>query len=421
MRKIKIVVSAYGCEPNKGSESGTGWFWVERMAKHFEIWVITRKNNECNISNHISDEIKNNIHFVYYDLPEWVKKFKKREKGFYWYYFLWQKGIVKIARKLVKEEKPDYIMHLTFGSVWLPTCIHKLKCPFIWGPIGGGEAIPDCYLDRFTLKSKMVQRLRKILIKCSELNLSLRKRCRKAELIIARTEDTVTALPKKYREKTVVMLETAVADDVIRELAVRKERILGNSQVKILYTGRLIPLKAVDIAISAIGKMKHRERVEFSIIGKGFLKKKLEKQVKGLGLERQVKFIGEISRKEVLEHLKEADIFLFPSLKEGGTWALMEAMTAGLPCVCIDTSGMHVITDKNSAIRVLPQSGEETSIKMAEALDYLIENPEQAIEMGKKARSRIKTEFTWEAKEKFIVTELGRLEEKRNESINAES
>lgn len=421
MRKLKIVVSAYGCEPNKGSESGTGWFWVERMAKHFEIWVITRKNNECNISDNVPDEIKDNIHFIYYDLPEWIRKLKKRERGFYWYYFLWQLSIVRIARRLIKDERVNYVMHLTFGSVWLPTYMHKLNCPFIWGPIGGGEAIPDCYLDKFTLKSKMVQKLRTLLIKGCELNWALRRRCRKAEIIIVRTEDTIKALPHKYRDKAVVMLETAVADDVLHSLAVRHEKVLGRPQIKILYTGRLIPLKAVDIAISAIGKMRYQNTVEFLIVGKGNLKKILEKQVKELGLEKKIKFVGELPRYEVLEYLKDVDIFLFPSLKEGGTWALMEAMAAGLPCVCIDTSGMHVITDENSAIRIAPKSREKTAIEIAGALDYLIENPEQAIEMGKNARRRIETDFTWNAKERFIVSEIEKLEEKYNESINAKS
>ena len=333
MKKLKIIVSAYGCEPNKGSESGTGWFWVECMAKHFELWVITRSNNEENIVNNISDEIRENVHFVYYDLPNSITKLKKREKGFYWYYFLWQKGIVKIAKQLVKENKVDYAMHLTFGSIWLPTYMHKVGCPFIWGPVGGGESIPDCYLSKFSFKQQLVQRGRKILINSSNINPGMQSRCKKAELIIARTQDTVVALPKRYRDKIVVMLETAVANNVIEELAPTQERSADKEKLQIIYSGRLIPLKAVDIAISAINKMKNRDKVEFTIIGKGFLKKELEDLVRQLGLQERVKFVGELPREQVLNKLKEADIFLFPSLKEGGTWALMEAMAAGLPVV----------------------------------------------------------------------------------------
>lgn len=422
MRKLKIIVSAYGCEPNKGSESGTGWFWVDCLAKHFELWVITRSNNRENIESSITEKIRENVHFVYYDLPGCITKLKKREKGFYWYYWLWQRGIVKNARQLVKKFGIDYVMHLTFGSIWLPTYMHRIGCPFIWGPVGGGEAIPDSYLSDFSLKEQLIQRGRKLLIKISCMLPGMQERCKEAELIIARTEDTIVALPPKYREKAIVMLETAVADSVLKELEPTLKKRKDGEKIRIIYSGRLIPLKAVDVAITAIYKMKNREKVEFSIIGKGFLRKELEERVRVLGLEGQIKFEGELPREQVLIRLKNADIFLFPSLKEGGTWALMEAMAAGLPCVCMNISGMHVITDDECAIRIEPQqSREQTAVQMAAALDYLMENPARSEMMGMKARERIKREFTWEAKEKFIVAQMKQLEGRKNASLDAKS
>ena len=91
----------------------------------------------------------------------------------------------------------------------------------------------------------------------------------------------------------------------------------------------------------------------------------------------------------------------------------MEAMAAALPCVCIDTSGMNIITDNKCAIRIKPQERKETIIQIATALDYLVDNPEKRIAMGKSAVERIQQEFTWEAKEKFIVAQINKLEEKR--------
>ena len=49
-----------------------------------------------------------------------------------------------------------------------------------------------------------------------------------------------------------------------------------------------------------------------------------------------MKFISEIKRNEVLTKLSKADIYLFPSLREGGSWALMEAMAVGLPVICLN-------------------------------------------------------------------------------------
>ena len=47
----KILVSAYGCEPFRGSEAGVGWNWILQMARHNEMYVIARKNDKNKIFN----------------------------------------------------------------------------------------------------------------------------------------------------------------------------------------------------------------------------------------------------------------------------------------------------------------------------------------------------------------------------------
>ena len=42
---MKILVSAYACEPGKGSEPGAGWLWARAAARRHEVWVLTRANN----------------------------------------------------------------------------------------------------------------------------------------------------------------------------------------------------------------------------------------------------------------------------------------------------------------------------------------------------------------------------------------
>lgn len=401
MAKLRILVSAYGCEPNKGSEAGVGWNWVEIMARHYELWVVTRKNNKENIDSYIAEDIKKNIHFIYYDLPDKIRALKKKEKGLYWYYYLWQRGIMHVIKDKMETINFDYVMHLTFGSIWLPTYLHRLKVPFIWGPVGGGEAVPNCYLKKFAIKSKAAHLVRNSLIKLKKLNVPLISRCKKAAFVIARTYDTAEALPYIEKKKSAVMLETAISHETLAVLD-NNRRPMQNETIKIIYTGRLIPLKAVDMAINAVALSKYKEKIEFTIVGRGPEEERLKKIVQEKNLEKKVQFIGEISREEVLERLKNADIFLFPSLKEGGTWALMEAMAAGLPSICINTSGMRIITDDSSAIRIPIQTIENTVLDMAKAIDLLISDPAYAVEMGKNARHRIEKEFTWDAKDMFI-------------------
>jgi hypothetical protein len=44
-KKLKVLVSAYACEPNRGSEPEVGWQWIQQLARFYEVWIITRANN----------------------------------------------------------------------------------------------------------------------------------------------------------------------------------------------------------------------------------------------------------------------------------------------------------------------------------------------------------------------------------------
>jgi len=78
---MKVLMSAYACEPNKGSEPGIGWNWVLETARlGHEVWVLTRANNRANIETELAKlpPIKN-LKFLYYDLPPLGAVVEKRK------------------------------------------------------------------------------------------------------------------------------------------------------------------------------------------------------------------------------------------------------------------------------------------------------------------------------------------------------
>jgi hypothetical protein len=76
-RPLKILVSAYACEPRKGSEPGSGWNWVRQIGRFEECWVITRLSNREEIDTELAVNPMSQVHFVYYDLPPWARVWKK--------------------------------------------------------------------------------------------------------------------------------------------------------------------------------------------------------------------------------------------------------------------------------------------------------------------------------------------------------
>ena len=70
----RILLSAYACEPGKGSEPAVGWMWAtELAAAGHEVWVLTREANRSSIEAVIPPLNADRLHFHYCDLPHWAR------------------------------------------------------------------------------------------------------------------------------------------------------------------------------------------------------------------------------------------------------------------------------------------------------------------------------------------------------------
>ena len=411
MKNRRLLVSAYGCEPAKGSEQGVGWNWVLQLAGLAELVVVTRSNNQDAIEAALPAELKTKVRFEYYDLPASVRRIKRKEKGLYPYYLLWQWGAYGRARKLLLDETFDYVMHLTFGSIWMPTFMHRLGLPFIWGPVGGGEAVPWRLIPSLPLRGRVLQYLRYCLMASFCINPLFMGVTRRARIILARTGDTAKLIPSKYNSKVRVVLETAVNEEWLAASAEPGGVTDSGGPVEVTYTGRLVAFKNVALAIKSVAIARRRgANLRLRIVGDGPLRSALKALAINEGISEYVTFTGMIPQAEVLTTLLDTDIYLLPSLREGGVWSLMEAMALGLPAVCVNTSGMSVIADTKSAILVAPHSQQQMIEDFSLALQNLEESPELRQELGRQARLRVETHFRWQHKGDFMAKLFNEME-----------
>ena len=137
---MKILLSAYACEPLKGSEPGVGWHWaLELVRQGHEVTVITRANNRDVIDSALKSHVPEKPHFFYYDLPRWIMWWKRGTRGARLYYQLWQIGVYLKIRRTYDTDSFDVVHHLTFGGIRQASFLGHLGIPFIIGPLGGGE------------------------------------------------------------------------------------------------------------------------------------------------------------------------------------------------------------------------------------------------------------------------------------------
>ena len=144
---MKVLVSAYACEPGRGSEPEVGWQTATHLAQLHEVTVLTRANNRPLIEKGLATLEGKHPAFIYYDLPGWLLWLKKRGMSVAIYYFLWQLGARLHMRG--KVEPFDLIHHCTFNSFRQPGFWWLTKKAVVIGPLGGGQVCPWNFLPWF--------------------------------------------------------------------------------------------------------------------------------------------------------------------------------------------------------------------------------------------------------------------------------
>ncbi len=176
----------------------------------------------------------------------------------------------------------------------------------------------------------------------------------------------------------------------------QRHRVLGEP-IKVLTIARLIEKKGVMFAIDAVARLLSKgEQIEYSVVGDGTLREKLQLFIEEKGVQKQVRLLGRKTHEEVKTLLEESHVLLAPSLtaeggdQEGIPNAIKEAMASGLPVISTFHSGIpELVTDGVSGLLVR----ERDAAAIADALAYLISHPEICNEMGQAGRKQVELRF----------------------------
>jgi glycosyltransferase involved in cell wall biosynthesis len=398
---MKVLLSAYACEPGKGSEPGIGWNWVRQIARFAEVWVITRSNNREAIEKALAEEPLPNVHWVYFDLPRWARFWKKGQRGVHLYYYLWQLGIYFLVRRLHRQVGFDLIHHVTFGNYWLPSFLALLHVPFIWGPVGGGESAPRAFYRTLSRRGKIYEFLRDIARWIGEHDPFTRLTARKAVIALATTNETTKRLTSLGARKVEVLSHVALPSAEIVELSSLPPHL--SSPFRLISLGRLLHWKGFDLGFRAFARLVQEfPDSEYWIVGDGPERKNLEQLARKLGIIDKVRFWGALPRSEALKKLAECDVLVHPSLHDSGGWVCVEAMAAGRPVICLDLGGPALQVTEETGFKIPAYAPEQVIEDMAKAMKRFAQDSRLRIRMGEEGRKRVWESFSWERRGKEI-------------------
>jgi len=394
--KLKtVLVVAYACEPKKTSEPGVGWNFTREIAKIYTTIVLTRANNKTAIKS----EGDTNISYIYYDLPRIFILLKKTlPLGTQLYYSLWQWGAYFHVRKKMKKsvKSIDILHHLNFGISWVTPPSFLLKIPFVWGPIGGGDNVPFRFLKKMPLKAVLQEILYHAvnqIIKISPLSHLTKK---KSNAILFRTTTAKKNLGKTSAIVKIVS-ETASPDKNRRQ---PKEH---SKTVHAICVGRMNYWKGYIFAVKGFHQFlqKGGEGV-LEIFGEGPERPKIEKYIKSNQLEKHILMQGFVNNELIKKKMQEATILLHPSFREGGSWSIMEAMSFGLPVICLNTSGPKDMVTNQCGLLINLTSSSQIFTDVGKGLLELSRNKALYETYSKNAVKRIASEYNWDRRREQI-------------------
>lgn len=396
---MNILISAYACEPLKGSEPGVGWNLSVALTKYCHVYVVTRLNNKEVIEKYLINHPIENITFLYHDFPSYLLKTKKII-GTQMYYLLWNITMIGKVKKWIKQFNIDIVHHLTFNQYRTPSPGYFCKIPFVVGPIGGAEVIDkvfDCELEPATLRRENYRR------KGYDFSLLkwLCKRNDNKKLLV------FSAKENKKRLETTLNIK-GVQTQVLPSIAIHQEDFpsFSNEHSKMqtftmIYAGRALDWKGLHIFLVSLSSIIDRiPKVKVKLIGIRSESEKImvEKWIYENCLNDCVELINFMPRPELIKNLQDANLFIYPAFRDSGSMSVLEACAYGCPSICFNAGGQDAFPD-NVILKVnIGSDYESTKQNFANSILWAVNHEQEIKVMGERAQTFTFSELTWEKK-----------------------
>ncbi|NNC96173.1 MAG: glycosyltransferase family 4 protein [Chitinophagales bacterium] len=396
-----ILATTYALNPTKGSEDGMGWNYVSQIARHNKVIAVTRKNNREGIEKYMEEnplEYYENISFLYFDLPAYLRFWKKGSRGAMLYFYLWQM-CMPIFIKMQSIEF-DITHNLNFHNDWTPSFLWILGKPMIWGPVGHHPKIPRQFLlPVYGWKAYLKDRATWILKKMFwNIDPFVKLTKSKASFIWCMNSSVKNVLEIKKEKMWVI--PSVASEDINYTPGAGKG-------FNVLSVGRFVPLKGFDVTIRSFAKFYDqlddagKKESRLTLVGKGPEKDRLVGICNELGISHAVTFIDWIERSKLDEIYRDASIFLFPS-HEGAGMVVPEAMSYGLPVLCFDNVGPGEFVNEHSGVKT-PYLAYNKSVEMfADCLKRLHSDRFWLYRLSVGARDRYVRVFEWNTRGELL-------------------
>jgi glycosyltransferase involved in cell wall biosynthesis len=395
----RVAMLAYACDPAGGGEHWLGWGWAEAASRFCDVTLFTPPKARAAVEKEAS---RLGIAVTFIEIPAWLRWCSERlgTAGLWWRKIAWAKRTAAAVR--VRLGDFDIVHQTTFHTFRVPFYAASLGKPSVWGPMAGGEKTPSGF-DSFLGASAAAERKRDVQNRRWLKWSSVQKALRDTSCIFASNRTTRDFLPEFAREKTVIVPPNTLRDgDSSRP---RKYAAVSGT-LKLIYAGNCVDTRSIPLVMQA---MRDQSGVELTVAGAGPALESWKNEAQRIGLGERVVFVGSVPRETLVSLYDAAHALVFPALRDSGGSALLEAMSVGLPIVCLDWAGPGEMVDEASGIKIAVMNPAQVIQDLASSFARLRDDATLGPRLAEAAASRVRQCFTWDAKRALLESTYARL------------
>ncbi len=285
----------------------------------------------------------------------------------------------------------DVVLRLVPMSPVLPSpfafFLRNGPIPFVLGPLNGGLPWPRGFVQ-LANQREWVASLR-LLYRYMPF---ARSTYRHATGIIAASSQTYSEFAT-YQDKLFFVPEPGIG----RSVCNNELRECG-AKLELLFVGGLVPRKACDLALRGAAPILRNDLARFTVVGDGPERKRLEELATSLGIEKAVSFCGWLSHAEVLNRMRSADVFVFPTLRDNGAGVVFESLACGAVPVVVDFGGPGDIVHPGVGYKVPLTNEADMVSRMEKILSELASNRDLLNRLRRQGVAYARECLTWDAK-----------------------
>lgn len=399
---ISVLINAYACAPNTGSEPGMAWNWITNLANYCKVYVITEGEWQSEIELALKELPQaHNIVFFYNPVSGKIRKmcWNQGDWRFYYYYKKWQKNTLLFANEIIKVNHIDVIHQLNMIGFREPGFLWKIKSkPFIWGPIDAKQKFPTAYLEGSSLKSKLFIYLKNSL---TYFQLRFSYRVKAAILnsftVVSASSDSVQTVKKFYDVDSVLINETGCS---VRKVLPKKKTKNSNT-LHLLWIGKFEFRKQLKLALQTLSTLRERDIVLHIVGGDDNLTQVYQSIAAELKISEKCIWHGKVSHTKVQELMQTADLFFFTSVAEGTPHVVLEAISNQLPVLCFDVCGQGDSVDETVGIKINLSNPLQSIADFSSKIVYLYHNRDILTQLSDNCILR-QQELSWDTKAKTM-------------------